>query len=141
MSVPSKYSCVFLLVLANADHALAEVFTVDLPSYTVDAPFLPLDRFAADFLVTAFLAAERLAEIPHIDGRATYGLRRQAVDGSLEEGISSDGLQQQGGWSDKQIPETIYRDQDRTRAAEEARDIRARLRGEQVNAHNSVTPA
>ncbi len=77
-----------------------------------------------------FLAAEELAEIPHVDGRATYGLRRQGVDGAHAEGISPDGLQQFGGWADKQIPDTIYRDQDRSRAAEEARDVRAKLRGE-----------
>ncbi len=52
------------------------------------------------------------------------------ADAGHAEGISSDGLQQFGGWADKQIPDQVYRDQDRSQAAEEARDVRARLRGE-----------
>jgi len=76
------------------------------------------------------LKAEKLAGIQHVKGRATYGLRRQGVDAADAEGISADGLKELGGWADKQIPDKIYRSRDRTKAAEEARDVRRRLRGE-----------
>ena len=45
-------------------------------------------------------------------------------------GISREGLQQHGGWADTQMPDRIYADQQAGYAQDEARDIRAIIRGE-----------
>jgi integrase len=68
--------------------------------------------------------------IPHMKGRGPYGIRRIAVDGAKAQGISREGLQQHGGWTDTQVPDRIYADQEAVAAREEARDVRAKLRGE-----------
>jgi integrase len=77
-----------------------------------------------------FKEAEALAKIPHQPGRSTYGLRRAAVDAAKAEGISREGLKEHGGWTDSQMPDQVYADQESERAREEARDVRARIRGE-----------
>lgn len=68
--------------------------------------------------------------IAHVEGRGWYGLRRAAVDAAKAAKISREGLQAHGGWSDAQIPDTIYADTEREYAMEEAADIRAKIRGE-----------
>jgi integrase len=68
--------------------------------------------------------------IEHEDGRGWYGLRRAAVDAAKAAKISREGLQAHGGWSDAQIPDTIYADQQMGYAQEEAAKIRAQIRGE-----------
>lgn len=77
-----------------------------------------------------FLECEELAEVPHVAYRGPYGLRRVAVDGAKAEGISREGLQQHGGWTDTQIPDRIYADQEAAAGRVEARDVRSRIRGE-----------
>lgn len=77
-----------------------------------------------------FHDAERLAEVPVIKGRAAYGLRRQSVDAAKAAGIGRDAMQHLGGWADNQMPDRIYADQEATAAREEARDVRAKIRGE-----------
>lgn len=77
-----------------------------------------------------FHEAERLAEVPTVPGRAAYGLRRAAVDAAKAAGISREGLQQHGGWKDTQMPDRIYADQQADYARDEARTIRAHIRGE-----------
>ncbi len=91
----------------------------------LDAPPMTRDR-----LDDWFHDAERLAEVPVIKGRAAYGLRRQSVDAAKAAGISREGLQRLGGWKDTQMPDQIYADQEATYAREEARDVRAKIRGE-----------
>jgi hypothetical protein len=39
-------------------------------------------------------------------------------------------LQQHGGWADRQVPDQIYRNNERERARDEARHVRSRVRGE-----------
>jgi integrase len=68
--------------------------------------------------------------IEHVTGRGWYGLRRAAVDAAKAAKISREGLQAHGGWSDAQIPDTIYADTQREYAMEEAAEIRAKIRGE-----------
>lgn len=68
--------------------------------------------------------------IAHETGRGWYGLRRAAVDAAKAAKISREGLQAHGGWSDAQIPDTIYADQQAEYAQEEAATIRAQIRGE-----------
>jgi integrase len=68
--------------------------------------------------------------ITHVPGRGWYGLRRAAVDAAKAAKISREGLQAHGGWSDAQIPDTIYADQQAGYAQQEAADVRAKIRGE-----------
>lgn len=77
-----------------------------------------------------FKEAEQLAGVPHVPGRSTYGLRRAAVDAAKNEGISREGLKEHGGWTDSQMPDQVYADQESEKAREEARDVRAKIRGE-----------
>ena len=79
-----------------------------------------------------FHDAERKAEVPVIKGRAAYGLRRAAVDAAKAAKISREGMQEHGGWVDNQMPDRIYADQEREYAREEARDVRAKIRGEEA---------
>lgn len=74
--------------------------------------------------------AEEKAEIPHVPGRAWYGLKRQGVSSAKEAKISREGLKAWGTWSDTQMPDKIYADQEAVYAGHEARDVRARVRGE-----------
>lgn len=77
-----------------------------------------------------FREAETLAEVEHIPGRLAYGLRRAAVDAAKALGISREGLMAHGGWSDSQIPDRIYAEQEAEYARDEAADVRAKIRGE-----------
>lgn len=77
-----------------------------------------------------FKTAERLAGIEHVKGRGYYGVRRASVDGAKAAGISREGLQKLGGWTDSQMPDQIYADQEASYAREEARKNRAIIRGE-----------
>jgi integrase len=77
-----------------------------------------------------FHEAERLAEVAPVKGRAAYGLRRAAVDAVKAAKISREGLQAHGGWADTQMPDRIYADQQMDYAQDEAREARAKLRGE-----------
>lgn len=87
----------------------------------------PVDRSVLDGW---FHAAERLAEVPVVKGRGAYGLRRAAVDAVKAAGISREGLQAHGGWADTQMPDRIYADQQADYARDEAKAVRARIRGE-----------
>jgi hypothetical protein len=74
--------------------------------------------------------AEKKAGITHLDGRGLYGMRRAAVDFAKAAKISREGLQAHGGWASTEIPDRIYADQEMGYAREEARDVRAKFRGE-----------
>lgn len=87
----------------------------------------PIDRSVVD---DWFHEAERLAEVPVVKGRAAYGLRRIAVDAAKAQGISREAMREHGGWADNQMPDKIYADQEVEWAREEARDHRAKIRGE-----------
>jgi integrase len=82
------------------------------------------------WILAEFRTAERLAGVPHVEGRAAYGLRRAAVDGVKALGISREGLQAHGGWQDTQIPDRIYAEQEQRYARAEAARLRAVLRAE-----------
>lgn len=85
-----------------------------------------------------YLKAEDLAHIKHVDGRLSYGVRRIATDAitgkvpvdGVTIKVSEEALQESGGWASSEVPKEIYRDQDATDARREARDARARVRGE-----------
>lgn len=102
-------------------------------------PYMPLARvvdgaqpIGRNILKEWFAAAEKRAGITHVKGRGLYGLRRAGVDAAKELGISREGLQELGGWSDSQIPDSIYAEQTRGYARDEAAKTRARARGETV---------
>jgi integrase len=77
-----------------------------------------------------FAKAETAAGIEHVEGRSTYGLRRVLLDAAKERHISREGLKAWGGWSDTQVPDLVYADQDAAYARAEAAEIRAKVRGE-----------
>lgn len=78
-----------------------------------------------------FRRAEKLAGIPYVKGRALYGPRRGGVDGAKELKISREALQEWGGWTDSQVPDSIYADEEREYARDEAAVARAKFRGEE----------
>ena len=84
-----------------------------------------------EVIVAWFRRAEKIAGIPSVKGRAWYGGRRVGVDLAKEAGISREGLQEHGGWSDSQIPDQTYADQKRDYAREEAAQVRSKIRGEE----------
>jgi integrase len=75
-------------------------------------------------------AAERLAKIAPVKGRGPYGIKRAAVDHAKKVKISREGLKALGGWSDTQVPDRIYADQEAEYARDEAREVRADILGE-----------
>jgi hypothetical protein len=75
-------------------------------------------------------AIEFLAGIEHVEGRGWYGIRRVGVDAALDEDISSQGLQNWGGWGSPDVPNRIYRDKENRAGRAEAAVARARFRGE-----------
>lgn len=77
-----------------------------------------------------FHEAEDLAKVTKVKGRAAYGLKRQSIDAAKAAGISREGLQRLGGWVDTQMADQVYADQEANYARDEARDVRAKIRGE-----------
>ena len=53
------------------------------------------------------------------------------MDAAKVLGISREALKEHGGWADTQIPDRIYADQEAEFARNEARDVRARIRGKE----------
>ncbi len=87
-----------------------------------------------------FKAAEAKAEITSVKGRGPYGVRRAFVDAGKKAKISREGLTALGGWSDPQMADRVYAEDEQRYAQEEARDVRARIRGESTGAFTE-TPA
>jgi integrase len=94
-------------------------------SYHRDRP--PLSRRQIHKL---FVRAELAAGIEHVEGRATYGIRRAAVDAAKRDGVSREGLKAFGGWTDQKVADAVYAEQEQEYAREEASRVRARIRGE-----------
>jgi hypothetical protein len=83
---------------------------------------------------------EQRAGVPHLPGRGIYGLRRVSVDVALEDGLDEDALMALGGWSSDRTPKAIYRDAARSTGREAARNLRAKLRGEESPAPSDTRP-
>ena len=83
-----------------------------------------------EWITANFHAAEDLAGVAKVKGRAAYGLRRQNVDAMNEEGISPLGKQAAGGWSSTKVPDSIYAESTNQVGRTEAKKVRARTRGE-----------
>lgn len=73
--------------------------------------------------------AERLAGVPHVTGRATYGGKRVAIDEAKAMEVSRDTLASLGGWADTQMADRVYADQEAEAAAVSAARARAKIRG------------
>jgi integrase len=87
----------------------------------------PVER---QWVVDNFHAAEDVAKVPRVKGRAQYGTRRQNVDAMNAEGISPLGKQAAGGWSSTDVPDAIYAESTNKVGREEAARVRAKTRGE-----------
>jgi hypothetical protein len=83
-----------------------------------------------EWIGQAFRRVTDACGIDYLKGRGAYGLRRALVDASLAENISEHGLKAQGGWRSGEVPRGIYADQQNRIGREEARDVRAKIRGE-----------
>lgn len=107
-----------------------------MPGVRKGAPVATVDRHAGappmsrDQMRLLFQAAEAKAGVAHQAGRSFYGPRRAGVDGATGEDISKHGLMHFGGWADTQVPDQIYADQESETHRAEARDVRAKVRGE-----------
>lgn len=101
-----------------------------------DVPTASVDRHATATTVARktiadwFDAAELKAGVKKMSGRGAYGVRRAFVDAGKELKISREGLTSLGGWSDPQMADRIYADEEQRYARNEARDVRAKIRGE-----------
>lgn len=91
----------------------------------------PVDRRS---LLTWLHAAEEKAGVESVPGRANYGLRRLMLDAAVEGGLDPEAVQEFGGWTDSDTPNRVYRDKVRKEAARRARDARARIKGDVVQA-------
>jgi integrase len=79
-----------------------------------------------------FHAAEVVAKVPSVAGRAAYGVKRAAVDAVKAAGISREGLMAHAGWTDTQMADRVYADQQAEHARHEAAAMRAKIRGEET---------
>ena len=94
-------------------------------------PGIDITRHASrEWVAKNFHQAETAASVDYVKGRGPYGLRRQGVDAAKAAGIGPDGLKAAGGWSSTKIPNEIYAEETNQRGREEARDVRAKTRGE-----------
>jgi integrase len=134
------------------EHALSEGYLRDLEKHAPDYPLFPagqmpggrsgaavatvkrhasakpIDRSVLD---DWWQEAEALAEVPHIEGRGPYGVRRRAVDEVKRMKGSREALKEIGGWTDSQTPDSIYADTEQDAARTEAMELRAKIRGEE----------
>jgi hypothetical protein len=112
-----------------------------------DAPVATVARHASATVVARktigdwFELAEVKAEIKKVPGRAAYGVRRAFVDAGKALKISREGLTALGGWADPQMADRIYAETEATYARDEARDVRAKIRGEVVRSTAAESPS
>jgi hypothetical protein len=82
-----------------------------------------------------FVRIESIAKVPHIDGRSTYGVRRQGRDVADELGLTRSGVENFGAWSPgSKVPDEVYRNRENRAGMKEATKARAALRGEPTDA-------
>jgi hypothetical protein len=96
----------------------------------------PLRSASREWVHKQFRLVEDRAAVKHVDFRGAYGIRRVALDAALDkaiagEQISERGLMASGGWSDPKVPHTIYAEAENRAGREEAKRVRARIRGEE----------
>lgn len=99
------------------------------------------DRSVSDrWWQTQWGAAESLAKVPHLDGRASYGGRRIFVDEALDRDVSDRALKSLGGWTSAAVPKGVYADKESRKGRREARDARVSILGEggQVGIHSGA---
>jgi integrase len=90
----------------------------------------PEQHVSRGWIIKNFHEIERLAGVPVIKGRGTYGMRRAPVDLALEEELGDLGLQALGGWSSTAVPKHIYAEKESKVGRRQARDFKAKMMGE-----------
>ncbi len=103
------------------------------PAGRLRAGVAPVERAAVQPLgPTAirkmFVAVEEAAGVEHLDGRAFYGLRRQAADLGPEFSTDSRVLNRLTGHADSATRERVYQDSENLRVAASAAKARQRMR-------------
>jgi integrase len=94
---------------------------------------VPLERATKQALATTairkmFVAVEAIAGVEHVDGRAFYGLRRQATDLAPEFASDARVLNRLSGHLDSATRERVYQEKENRRARARAAEIRQRMR-------------
>lgn len=103
-----------------------------------ETPTATVERHAAATIINRrtitdwFDIAEARAKVDAVEFRGPYGVRRAFVDAAKQQKISREGLTALGGWADPQMADRVYAEDEQQYASEEARDVRARIRGEDV---------
>jgi hypothetical protein len=88
------------------------------------------DYVSRQWIRKTFHAVERKAGVAVVKGRGPYGLRRMPVDEALTAKVSEQALKALGGWSSTVVPKGVYAEQGNRVGRREARDFKAKLRGE-----------
>jgi integrase len=94
---------------------------------------VPLERATRQALGTTairkmFVAVEAIAEVEHVEGRAFYGLRRQATDLAPEFASDARVLNRLSGHLDSATRERVYQEKENRRARARAAETRQRMR-------------
>lgn len=76
--------------------------------------------------------AEELGQVPHVNGRGWYGMRRRGTDEASEEGLSAAALQNAFGWTSPKMATDVYEDRGRKEALEGARAFREKRQRERA---------
>jgi hypothetical protein len=85
----------------------------------------PLTRDGAR---AAFIQLEKIAGVPHVEGRGWYGLRRIATD-LAETATTDDRVKDRlGGWQDSETRKHIYQDRETAHLRIEAAKVRRQIR-------------
>ena len=85
-----------------------------------------------NWVIKMFHRVAKAAGVRKVRGLAAYGIRRVSTDGALAEKISESGLQELGGWTNSKMPHDVYRENQNRAGRAEARDVKAKVRGEVV---------
>jgi len=108
---------------------LTEGYLADLERALPDYPLFPAGQLTGGRSGKGRAHVVRHGTAPALSRATLDGWFHEAE--RLAAGISREGLQQHGGWSDSQMPDKVYADQAAGYARDEARDVRARIRGEE----------
>lgn len=82
---------------------------------------------------------EAMADVEHIDGRGWYGLRRRFADDAEDESKDGRVLRKIGGWTSEETRRR-YQDASRTDIADEAANIREKIRPKKRPESGEITP-
>lgn len=91
----------------------------------------PQVHAASSWVRKSFREAERRANVPHIEGRGGYGVRRTGRDFADDQGLGRSATENWGTWTPgSTIMDEVYRSRANKAGRREARPARAAFRGE-----------